>query len=632
MKADRPATWTGSVRWADAADPAAWKRDGSPAEPGGSDVQSTQQLPPVVAEAGSPPVTALPIIPEHTATDDEPTAEKGAGAGQGAGAGPGAVAGAGAVAGPGAGTGAGAASGAGSISGTSAASSAGAAAGTAAAAGTGAAARRGASGGRDAAGGRDAVPGARGATGQEQAAGEDRARGTEPAATSAADADAGEPWAGGGDDFSDIDPPDDDPGTVADATSTEAATAEADAASAEAATEEADGAPLSDAARSEFSLRLSDDPRTGPMPEIDLHAALSEKESTAAENTIYELRTAAQHLEEVLIGGKRVLTRKEVAQLAEVSTLSARKLWRALGQPLIPEGEAAFTVSDAAPLRRVADLVSSGLVDEETALQMSRAIGQMTDRLVVWQMEAMVEYLIEEKGLSDSEARRASLDVFEDIIDPLQDLMVYAWRRNLAGALGRLNVNVEETLEIGGASRGQDPTMPLARGIGFIDLVSYTRLSQQLDSRELSRLVKRFQFLAYNIVAAGGGKVIKTVGDEVFFAAETPLAGAEIAMTLLEQVKKDGSLPRCRVGYSWGRVLSRMGDIFGTTVNLAARLTAVADPGTVVTDTETARIIERDDMFGFDNRRDLNLQGLGEIGVVEMHRLTAPTITSEDIT
>ena len=366
------------------------------------------------------------------------------------------------------------------------------------------------------------------------------------------------------------------------------------------------------------------------MPTIDLEEA-SEREAAATENTIYELRTAAQHLEEVLIGGKRVLTRKEVAQLAEVSTLSARKLWRSLGQPRISEGEAAFTVSDAAPLRRVADLVSSERVDEETALQLSRAIGQMTDRLVVWQMEAMVEFLIEEKGLSDSEARLTALDVFEDLIDPLQDLMVYAWRRNLAGALGRLNVNVEEGLEIGGASRGQDPTMPLARGIGFIDLVSYTRLSQQLDSRELSRLVKKFQFLAYNIVAAGGGKVIKTVGDEVFFAAETPLAGAEIAMTLLEQVKADASLPRCRVGFSWGRVLSRMGDIFGTTVNLAARLTAVADPNTVVTDADTARIIERDDAFEFAGRRDLNLQGLGEVGVVEMHRLSASTISAEDI-
>ena len=173
--------------------------------------------------------------------------------------------------------------------------------------------------------------------------------------------------------------------------------------------------------------------------------------------------------------------------------------------------------------------------------------------------------------------------------------------------------------------------MPLARGIGFIDLGSYTRLSQQLDSRELGRLVKRFQFLAYNIVAAGGGKVIKTVGDEVFFAAETPLAGAEIAMTLLEQVQADESLPKCRVGYSWGRVLSRMGDIFGTTVNLAARLTAIAEPSTVVTDADTARILERDDAFRFSGRQDLNLQGLGEVGVVEIHRDSAPRISTEDI-
>ena len=433
---------------------------------------------------------------------------------------------------------------------------------------------------------------------------------------SAADASAGGAVGGAdpvaedvSDDFSDEDPPADDPSAAEDETVDAESSVE-----------------LSD-----FARRLADDPRTGAMPVVDVQAAVTQKEAEASEQTIYELRTAAQRLEEVVIGGKRVLTRKEVANLAEVSTASARKLWRALGQPRIPEGEEAFTVSDAAPLRRIADLVSSELVDEETALQMARAIGQMTDRLVVWQMEAMVEYLTEEKGLSDSEARRASLDVFEDLIDPLQDVMIYAWRRNLAGALGRLNVNVEETLGIGGTFRGQDPTMPLARGIGFIDLVSYTRLSQQLDSRELGRLVKRFQFLAYNIVAAGGGKVIKTVGDEVFFAAETPLAGAEIAMTLLEQVQADESLPKCRVGYAWGRVLSRMGDIFGTTVNLAARLTAIAEPSTVVTDADTARILERDDAFRFSGRQDLNLQGLGEVGVVEIHRDSAPRISTEDI-
>jgi class 3 adenylate cyclase len=74
-----------------------------------------------------------------------------------------------------------------------------------------------------------------------------------------------------------------------------------------------------------------------------------------------------------------------------------------------------------------------------------------------------------------------------------------------------------------------------------------------------------------------------------------------------------------------------MGDIFGTTVNLAARLTAIAEPSSVVTDADTARILERDDAFRFSGRQDLNLQGLGEVGVVEMHRVAAPRISTEDI-
>ena len=197
---------------------------------------------------------------------------------------------------------------------------------------------------------------------------------------SAADASAGGAVGGAdpvaedvSDDFSDEDPPADDPSAAEDETVDAESSVE-----------------LSD-----FARRLADDPRTGAMPVVDVQAAVTQKEAEASEQTIYELRTAAQRLEEVLIGGKRVLTRKEVANLAEVSTASARKLWRALGQPRIPEGEEAFTVSDAAQLRRIADLVSSELVDEETALQMARAIGQMTDLLVVWQMEAMVEYLTE---------------------------------------------------------------------------------------------------------------------------------------------------------------------------------------------------------------------------------------------
>ena len=47
----------------------------------------------------------------------------------------------------------------------------------------------------------------------------------------------------------------------------------------------------------------------------------------------------------------------------------------------------------------------------------------------------------------------------------------------------------------------------------------------------------------------------------------------------------------------WGRILSRLGDIYGPTVNLAARLTALADPGTVLVDSMTAAALEQDERF-----------------------------------
>lgn len=384
--------------------------------------------------------------------------------------------------------------------------------------------------------------------------------------------------------------------------------------------------------------RTSDEGRyadldAGPDDDTDLSpfdpAAIGDRERAEIEDTIFEMRSAAARLEEVLLGGKRVLTRREVAQLAEVSTISARKFWRTLGLARVPEGQVAFTVNDARALTEVARIVATDLLDEETVLSLMRAVGQTTDRLVVWQMETIVEYLSDVRGLSDGEARAVVLDLFEEIVDPLEHVLTYAWKRNLVGALGRLNIDPTSG-QAGDSLHGwYDSSMPLARAVGFVDLVSYTRLSQQMEPRQLAYMVKRFQDVAYAVVATGGGRIIKTVGDEVFFAAQTPHAGAEIALRLQEEIRDDVQLPKARVGFAWGRVLSRLGDVFGSTVNLAARLTAVADPGTVVTDRDTAQIIERTDDYEFRACGGLNLQGLGEVAVMEMSRGTAEPLTME---
>ena len=373
----------------------------------------------------------------------------------------------------------------------------------------------------------------------------------------------------------------------------------------------------------DFFSGLREDPRTTALPIIDDADDSVDDDGPDFDDTIYETRTAAERLEEILLDGKRVLDRREAAKLGGISTVSARKMWRALGMSQAKPTDKAYTVSDAHALRIWAKPVADGLIDQTTALSLARAIGQTTDRLVVWQMETLVEFLTEEKGLTDPEARRDALAVVEEMIDPLQKMLTYSWRRNLADVMGRLNVNVSDGLAMDNRQGWYDSSMPLARAVGFIDLVSFTRLSQKMEPRQLADMVQEFQGMAYNIVATGGGRVIKTVGDEVFFAASTPLAGAEIAMTLMERVTAAEDLPQARVGFVWGRVLSRLGDIFGSSVNLAARLTAVADPGTIFTDEETARVLSASDDYVFEPRDSISLHGLGETSIGEMKRGTA---------
>jgi adenylate cyclase len=113
---------------------------------------------------------------------------------------------------------------------------------------------------------------------------------------------------------------------------------------------------------------------------------------------------------------------------------------------------------------------------------------------------------------------------------------------------------------------------------------------------------------------------VKTVGDEVLYIAETPAAGAEISLALAEAFTRDEILPEARVAMVWGRILSRLGDIYGPTVNLAARLTTLADPGTVLVDSMTAAALDQDERFVLIPQDVENVRGFGEIQPVTLAR------------
>ncbi|HEU4913339.1 MAG TPA: adenylate/guanylate cyclase domain-containing protein [Actinomycetes bacterium] len=315
-------------------------------------------------------------------------------------------------------------------------------------------------------------------------------------------------------------------------------------------------------------------------------------------------------VEERLLGGPRRFRRDEVAEAAGVPVEYARRLWRAVGFPNVGDVAVAFTDEDLAALKRLLGLINEGVVDDELAVSVTRAMGHNAARLAEWLVDAMVEHLVDDEGRGVEDATRVAAERLSEHLEDLESLLVFVWRRQLAAVAGRA---------LAGAAR---ETVTGRLSVGFADLVSYTRLSQKLEERELAALVDRFGRRSADVIAGANGRLVKTVGDEVLFVADNAADAALIGLELAEAMAEDPVLPDVRVGIATGTVLTRMGDVFGRTVNLASRLTALANPGTVMVDSDTAKALEGHPDFALDVERTRAVRGMGLVrpGVVRRTR------------
>ena len=168
--------------------------------------------------------------------------------------------------------------------------------------------------------------------------------------------------------------------------------------------------------------------------------------------------------------------------------------------------------------------------------------------------------------------------------------------------------------------------------MGFADLVGFTALAQQVTDVELAEVVDQFERLAYDVVVAGGGRVVKMIGDEVMFLVDDPVCAAEIALGLADASRDAAELSDVRVGMAVGPVIEREGDAFGATVNLASRATAIAYPGTVVVSPELRELLEDRPELAFRAMRPRYLKHIGRVSLsVLRHVEDAPSSIREAI-
>ncbi|HEX5331633.1 MAG TPA: adenylate/guanylate cyclase domain-containing protein [Cellulomonas sp.] len=333
-------------------------------------------------------------------------------------------------------------------------------------------------------------------------------------------------------------------------------------------------------------------------------------------------------LDDVLLGGPRTLTLRDLASRIDAPLDFVRLYWQTLGLPHPEADDVVFTEQDADAVARVSRMIRERGFTLRTASSLTRALGHTADRLALWQVEALVEDMATRYGLDDTSARLLVLDRLADLAPLLEAQLVHAWRRQLAAIAGRLAADYSEQRTSGADREG----LPLARAVGFADMVSFTRRTAGLGSTDLSEFVQRFEYAARNVVTNAGGRVVKTIGDAVLFVADDVVTGARVALGLARELggELDVELEQAagglaegargvtpvRVGFVWGRVLSRFGDVFGPSVNLAARLTDIADPSAVLTDTATGELLARDARFVVETLPERELAGIGPIAPV----------------
>ncbi|GII99578.1 adenylate cyclase [Sediminihabitans luteus] len=369
-------------------------------------------------------------------------------------------------------------------------------------------------------------------------------------------------------------------------------------------------------------------PAAGPAadpagPAADAHPTVPR--GGTPDPTLAAGQVTAARLDEALLGGERSLSLDELAAVTELTPSDVEAYWSWLGLPVTDPSEKAFTRDDADALVDVARFVADEELDLRAQTTLVRSMGHTTERLALWQVEGLVEHMARRFGLDDTSARLLVLDRLPALAPALERQLLHAWRRQLAAVAGRFATEFSGARITPGDDGGR---LPLPRAVGFADIVSFTKRTAGLGSVELAEFVQTFETEARDRITAAGGRVVKTIGDAVLFVADDVATGAEVALRLAVSGGADGGpdeagVPPVRVSLVWGRVLSRFGDVFGTSVNLAARLTDIAEPSTVLIDRDTAAALRGDPRFALTAQPEREVQGLGVIEPVRLQRAYA---------
>jgi len=117
--------------------------------------------------------------------------------------------------------------------------------------------------------------------------------------------------------------------------------------------------------------------------------------------------------------------------------------------------------------------------------------------------------------------------------------------------------------------------------VAFVDIAGFSAIADVHGDASAIAILDIFEAMVREAMS-GFSPPIKWIGDEAMLAFHEPEAALEALGSLLPACRSEPRLPLVRAGVNHGPVVRRGNDLFGSTVNIAARITGLATPGQLI--------------------------------------------------
>jgi class 3 adenylate cyclase len=117
--------------------------------------------------------------------------------------------------------------------------------------------------------------------------------------------------------------------------------------------------------------------------------------------------------------------------------------------------------------------------------------------------------------------------------------------------------------------------------VTFVDLAGFAAFTEAHGDIAAADIADRLVAVSQSALGEGD-RLVKAIGDAVLLTSTEVTAAMTLVQTIFQACEADAWFPDLRAGVHYGPVVARHGDVFGATVNIAARIAGRAGGGQIL--------------------------------------------------